>query len=370
VVQRSAPERLLVLTKGLGRGGAERIVVTTARHTQAHGLPTEVAYVLPHKDALAPELVTEGVPVHDLGGGRLRWVLALRRLLRSGGFDVVHTHMPVVAAAARLLAPRGTVLVHTEHNLWERYHPLTRWANALTYRRNRAVLAVSAAVAASVPRRWLGDASLSVLEHGIDEPSAPHGPQAREAARRVLGLAAGTPVIGTVANLTPKKDQATLLRAFAAVRRELPSAALVVVGTGPLAGALEEDARGLGVSDGVRWLGSRADVPQLLPGFDVFCLSSRHEGLPISLLEAMAAQVAPVCTAVGGVGEVLTDQQDGLLVPPEDPATLASALVRVLRDPALRTDLAAAAKSRSRDFSAESAARRIEDVYAAAAGGS
>ena len=123
------------------------------------------------------------------------------------------------------------------------------------------------------------------------------------------------PVVGTVANLTAKKDQSTLLRAFAILRGDRPDARLVVVGAGVLEDQLRREADQLGLGTSVLWAGSRPDVPQLLPAFDVFALTSRFEGLPIALLEGMAAGLPVVVTPVGGVGEVVTDGREGFFAP-------------------------------------------------------
>ncbi|RKE18238.1 glycosyltransferase [Streptomyces sp. TLI_171] len=353
--------RVLWLAKGLGRGGAEQLLVNCARHADRSRYEIEVAYVLPHKDALVPALEAAGVPVHCLGAapGR-RWPLRLRALLAERGYDLVHTHMPVPAVAARLLAAGrgGPKLVHTEHNLWERYRRPTRWANAWTYRRNSAVIAVSHAVAEGVGRRRPGD-WLSVVHHGPDLGDAPSGPAARRAARDELGLPHGALVIGTVGNLTAKKDQATLLAAFERLRREHPTARLVLVGAGPLESALKARA-----GEGVLFAGSRGDVPALLPGWDVFCLSSRQEGLPVALMEAMTSGLPSVVTRVGGMPEVLDDGVEGRLVPPGDPAALAAALGALAADAEVRGRMGAAARERSKSFDVAGAQQAIERVYA------
>ncbi|MGW4379085.1 glycosyltransferase [Kitasatospora sp. NPDC004531] len=355
-----ARARVLWLAKGLGRGGAEQLLLNCARHVDRSRFAVEVAYVLPHKDALVPALEAAGLPVHCLGGapGR-RWPLRLRALLAERRYDLVHTHMPVPAVAARLLtAPRRTALVHTEHNLWERYRLPTRWANALTYRRNDAVIAVSHAVAAGIggrrPTGWL-----TVVHHGPDLGDAPSGPAARRAARSELGLPQDALVIGTVGNLTPKKDQAALLAAFALLRRTHPDARLVLVGSGPLEAELRRTA-----GDGVLFAGSRADVPALLPGLDVFCLSSRQEGLPVALMEAMTSGLPSVVTRVGGMPEVLDDGVEGRLVPPGDPSELATALGGLAADRGLRERMGVAARERSKSFDVAGAQRAVERVYA------
>ncbi|MDQ3972761.1 MAG: glycosyltransferase, partial [Actinomycetota bacterium] len=139
------PARVLWLIKGLGRGGAERLLSLSVPHLRRDRYQVEVAYLLPHKRALVDEIAGRGIPVHCLGG-RLgadpSWMWRLWRLLRTGAYDLVHTHSPYPAVAARLLAGRrGPLVVHTEHNVWPRYRLPTFTANAATYGRNRAVIA-------------------------------------------------------------------------------------------------------------------------------------------------------------------------------------------------------------------------------------
>ncbi|WP_431677606.1 glycosyltransferase [Kitasatospora sp. KL5] len=358
----SGRRRVLWLAKGLGRGGAEQLLLNCARHADTERYEIEVAYVLPYKDALVPALEAAGVRVHCLGGapGAL-WPVRLRRLLSERRYDLVHSHMPIPAVAARLAAfgPRAPRLVHTEHNVWERYRTATRWANALTYRRNDAVVAVSHAVAATIARRRPAEGWVTVVHHGPDLAGAPEGPAARAAARTELGLPQDALVVGTVGNLTAKKDQAGLLAAFDLLRREHPSAALVLIGAGPLEAELRARA-----GAGVVFAGSRPDVPALLPALDVFTLSSRQEGLPVALMEAMTSGLPSVVTRVGGMPEVLDDGEQGLLVPPGDPAALAAALGRLAADEGLRERLGKAARERSRGFDVAGAQRAIEQVYA------
>jgi glycosyltransferase involved in cell wall biosynthesis len=359
---------VLWLTKGLGRGGAEHLLVNTLSHVDRGRFDVEVAYVLPWKDALVDELERRGAPVHLLGSGNpvdLRWAHRLRRLVHDRAFDLVHTHSPAVASIARLVVPRSVPLVHTEHNVWARYRPVTRWANAATYPRNAAVLAVSEAVAQSirVPRWSRRRPSIDVVYHGADLASARRGPDARAAARSALGLAPDDLVIGTVGNLTAKKDHATLFDAVATLVPEHPRLRLVLVGTGPLEEDLRARSRALGLDRHVELTGMRDDVLALLPGFDVFTLSSRYEGLPISLLEAMAAGLPCVVTSVGGVPEVVTDLEEGFLVPPGDPSALAAALGKLLTDPSVRSEMGARAAERAQQFDIGRAVAQTQRVY-------
>jgi glycosyltransferase involved in cell wall biosynthesis len=355
--------RVLWLAKGLGRGGAEQLLVNCARHVDEERYEIEVAYVLPWKDALVPTLRALGVPVHCLGGG-LSWPLRLRALVRGRGYGLIHTHMPLPAVAARLLSG-GVPLVHTEHNVWARYRRPTRLANAWTYGRNRGVIAVSAAVEHSIDRgRLRRGVEPVVVHHGPDLGDAFVGSGAREWARRELDLDQEAFTIGSVANFTPKKDQLGLLAAHALVRAAVPEAMLVLIGSGPLEATLRERATRPDLRGGVVFAGSRGDVPALLPAFDVFALGSRQEGLPVSLMEAMTVGLPSVVTAVGGMPEIVTDGIEGVVVPPGDPAAFAGALVEFARDVPRRRGCGEAARKRSDEFDVAGAQRRIEDVYA------
>ncbi len=231
--------RILILIKGLGRGGAEQLIVNAARHMDRGAFDYEVAYLLPWKDALVPALEGAGLPVHCLDGGRgPRWVGRLRRLVRHRAIELVHVHSPYAAVGARLALPRRVRMVYTEHNVWPRYHRATYWANMATFWRNDRVFAVSDEVRASIryPRalRRLRMPPVETLYHGVDPPSMPAPAPASEI-RKQLGIPPGAPVVGTVGNLTPKKDHASLLEAAVLMRRAIPEARVIVVGLAPAA---------------------------------------------------------------------------------------------------------------------------------------
>jgi glycosyltransferase involved in cell wall biosynthesis len=363
----SAPTRILWLTKGLGRGGAERLLVSVAKRLDRSRFDLEIAYILPWKDALVPDLERLAVPVHCLGGSRaldVRWISRLRRMVRRGRFDLVHTHMPYAALGARTISSPRPRIIHTEHNTWETYRASTRWTNRLTYSRNAAVIAVSHAVAASIRPAPLVHPwpPVHVIHHGADlsAVSAPT-PASRARARAALGLSRSALVVGNVGNFTPKKDHRTLLHAMARVVWRHRAVHLVLVGSGPLERELRDTTHSTGLAERVVFAGSRDDVEDLYPAFDVFALSSRNEGLPISLLEAMAAGVPCVATSVGGVPEVVSNE--GLLVPAGDSNALAEALSTLLGAPDVRAAAGARAAETARRFDITGAVHRIEDVY-------
>lgn len=358
--------RVLHVIKGLGPGGAERLVVSMAAVANPAAVHYEVAYLLERKQHLIPELDALGVRSHRLAGRRgmadHRWPGRLRTLAR--GFDVVHLHSPAVAAVARpalRTMGAGPVLVSTEHNLWGSHGLATRTANALTLPFDRVRWAVSREVVASEWSPWR--AKTEVLVHGV--PLAPLVARRAEraAARARQGWTDDHIVVAIVANLRANKDYPTWFAAAAQACAEDERLRFVSVGQGPLEDELRAGLASYRLGDRVVMLGYHADPAAVVVGADVFTLSSRHEGLPISLLEAMALGVPPVVTRVGGNVEVVTNDVDGLLVPPGDPAALAGAYLRLARSAPDRARLAAAAQHRVEHFDIARTARIVEARY-------
>jgi glycosyltransferase involved in cell wall biosynthesis len=358
--------RVLLLVKGLGRGGAEQIVVNTVASGDRSRFDYEVGYVLPWKDALVPSLRNLRVPTHSLGAADShRWPASLRRLIRERGIDVVHAHSPVPAVAARLLRGRRQRIVYTEHNVWQRYSRPTRWANAMTLVANDHVFAVSDEVRRSIQPpalRWKAMPPVETLYHGVDRAAFERRENVAYV-RAELGLPQEAPLVVTVANLKAHKGHRYLLEAVGRLRPSMPEVRFLCVGIGPLADDLRRDAERLGLSGSVVFTGFRDDVPRIVAAADLFVLPSEHEGLPLALLEAMTAGKPCVATAVGGVPEVVRDGHDGLLVPPRDSAALAEAMSMLLTDEPLRSRVGASAREGTARFDAKRAVTRMEEVY-------
>ena len=199
---------------------------------------------------------------------------------------------------------------------------------------------------------------LTVVRNAIRVPprAQPADPLPRAA------LIRGRPdyVVLTAARLHPQKGHAYLLAAAA----QVPDATFVLAGGGPLRAELEAQARELGVADRVLFLGERADIPELLAASDLVVLPSLFEGLPVSVLEAMAAERPVVATAIGGTDEAVTHERSGLLVPPRNPEALASAIRRLRSDPDLARRLAKAGRERvEREFSSAVTAGQVMEIY-------
>lgn len=369
--------RVLLVSVTAGRGGAEEYLLRLARGLSRRDWDVHAA-VPAHARSLAGDL---DVPLHMLAvppapppAGRLagyrRLALEARELARAqraSAADValVSLAWPLDARggiALRALRGRPTVLVFQLAGTPVHLNPAVRRAVARRLGTTVRAVAVSAQNGATLAR-MLGVRAdrIDLIPNAVDLSAYElRGDRAALAAE--LDLPAAAPWVLNVGRLDAQKRQADLLAALA------PDACLIVAGEGPLRGALQAQVRALGLQDRVRLPGRRDDVPRLLASADAFVLCSSHEGMPFAVLEAAAARLPIVATDVGGIRDVLTDGESGLIVPPGDPDSLAAALRRILADRALAARLAAAAHDRvARDFTLEDNHARVVALLEATA---
>lgn len=345
------PISVLWVISRLGAGGAETVLATHARYADHQRFGYSLAYLAAGDDRIVTALADNGVTVRRLGTG-LWWPLRLWARLWRGRYDVVHTHSPLPAGVARILVrllprSRRPRLMATAHHEWRRMHRLTRFVHRISRRWAGLTLADSQSVADTL--RGVDD--VRIVPHGVDV-AAVRAEADRGAVRNELGIPEDAWVVGTVAGLRPDKGYDVLLRA---ARRLLVEggtgrhAWFVAVGEGPARESLCRLHDDLGLGDRFRFIGFRSDARRVMSGFDVFCLPSRREGLPIALREAAALGLPLVATDVGGVAEVLGDGDR--LVPPDD----VDALARALAEP---PDAPSAAVRDAADVTAE-----VEAIY-------
>lgn len=360
--------RIFHLIKGLGRGGAETLLVAGLRQADRARFEFAYGYLLPWKEALAPELRAAGAEVRCLPAAK-SWqlpgaVFAVARWLRRGRADLLHSHLPVAGAIGRLAGRlAGVPVVTTEHNLQERYHAATRWANRLTWRLQRQAIAVSAGVAESIARHLPGSVPVEVVLNGIEVERFALAGGERLEAKRALGIPSPSPVIGAVAVFRTQKRLDLWLEAARIIGEARPDARFLLVGDGPLAPEVKARARELGLKERLLLPGLQPEVRPYLAAMDLWLASSDFEGLPLALLEAMAAGIPPVATAVGGVPEVL-DESCGRLVAPGDAAALAREALALLGEEERRRSLGNAARQRVAErFSMARMQRQLETIY-------
>lgn len=371
----SARIRVLCVVGNFVAGGAERHLIELWKRIDRERFEVVIA-CFRREGAFLAEAESLGWPVHELAVGRriydatgLAGFARLVHLVCDLRPQVIHGYLfgpnLFAALAGRLMGVPAVVVAKRNVDAFETRRQIM--VQRLAHQLATHVTAVSEAVADSVVALGVPRSRITVIPNGVDAARflslAPV-----EEARGALGADA-SPLVGSVGCLAARKDYGTLLEAL----RLLGDRGLVfraaLVGDGPDRGALEARAATLGLADRVRFLGERGDIDRLLPGMDVFVLSSREEGIPNALLEAMAAGRACVATAVGGTPEVLRDGETGWLVRPGEPGALADALEQALTRPDEARRRGEAARRATRDeMSIEAMARRHEEFYERAAG--
>lgn len=351
--------------------GAEVLVAETIRRLGPAIDP--VVLCLDGIGALGERMQAEGTDVVALGrrpGLDLGVARRMARVIRARRLQVLHAHQYTpffYGALAARLANIGTRVIFTEHG---RHYPdvvswKRRFANRVVFDR----LADRITGVSDFSARGLAEhdgfrrGRIEVIENGIDLARYQR-PTDRAALRLRLRLDPLRRYVASIARLHPVKDHPTLLDAFQLVARAVSDVDLLLVGDGPLRGALEKQAAALGIAGRVRFMGVRDDVPDILAAIDVFTLSSLSEAASITLLEAMAAAVPVVVTEVGGNPEIVRKAIDGLLTPRGDASALAAALVEVLADTSLAASLGRHAAERVRNrYQLDRTIQRYFEMY-------
>ena len=333
-------------------GGLERVVQGLSSESVTQGHRVTVAAVLqPGADAsgfLEPlrQAGVDTVRIEVRGRGYLREMRAVGRLLDSLRPDILHTHGYRVdllhGSGARRRGIATVSTLHGSSRMGGLSH-LFEWFQERALRRFDGVIAVSQPLMEELQERGVRQERLHLVPNAWTPPSHP---LSRETARAELGVDGGSPVLGWIGRLIPIKGCDVFVDALSQIIDEDWSA--VIIGDGPELEGLRSRVRGSGIAHRVRFTGSVPEAARFLSAFDLFVLSSRSEGTPMVLLEAMGAGVPVVATRVGGVPHVLRDGVDGWLLPPEDPQELARSLEEALSDASERVARGDAGRSRVR----------------------
>ncbi|MCI0558652.1 MAG: glycosyltransferase [Nitrososphaera sp.] len=325
-----------------GMGGSERVVYDIARKLNKRRFtPIVISYQEGPVRKLYEDIGVRVFIVPKNKGFDLRSVVSLRRLLVRESVQVINAHhlMPFFYA---FVATRwsGIKLVCTEHSVWqiEELNPALKSILKFLLKRTDAVVAVSRQLISYYLEKmpYLKTKARLVL-NGVDLNR--FGRTERACTKGLIGLPGNARIVGIVANIRPEKNHKLLISAFSKLARENKQAHLVVVGLDCMNGEIQRFARENYAWPRIHFLGPRDDVPDLLKIFDVFCLPSVHEGLPLTLLEAMASGVPVVGTDVVGINEVITANDNGILVPPNDEDSLKEAIKKVFKDNNLKKKL-------------------------------
>ena len=364
--QRAQTATICQVLHSLDIGGAEILANRIARQ-----LSSTFRFVFACLDGLGPlgeELQSAGFTVEVLDrkpGLDRRCMKRLRRFVRSQKADIVHAHQytPFFYSLAAGAGRRRPPVLFTEHGRWFPDCPSRKRKvfNRLFLRRGDRVVAVGNSVKrALVDNEGIPEHRIQVIYNGIDLTRYDLPSTHRDAVRDSLGLTGGDFIIIQVARLDALKDHLTAVRAMKVVARTLPHAKLLIVGSGPQEATILAEIERHGLNDHVRLLGLRHDIPDLLAAADAFLLTSVSEGIPLTLIEAMAAGLPVVSTNVGGVSEVVEDGVTGILAPAGDDTALGNALLTIAASPEQCRAFITSAEIRAADRFSE---RQMIDEY-------
>ncbi|MBT3313604.1 MAG: glycosyltransferase [Anaerolineae bacterium] len=343
--------RILQLIDGLNIGGAEMTLLELSKGLKERGFQVHIGYSTP--GSLADILVERGFDITHLP--RLMRIDLLLfwntlKLIKRVRPHIVHTHLFKSDFHGRLAA-RLTgvpVVVSTLHSTdrWARKFPLGAlygWTAKFTDQ----IIAVSDDLR-SFHQEHTGvpEEKFITIENGVDLVRHTFSDMARKKVRKEFSIEESLLLFGIIGRLTPPKDHDTFLQAAAIIKQEAPDARFLIVGDGPLREKLEDRARELALLPNLQFTGFRDDIPEIMSALDILVFSSQWEGLPVTLLEGLAASRTVVATDVGGIPAVVQDGKEALLVPPINPDALARACLQLASDTELRLSLGQAGLTR------------------------
>jgi glycosyltransferase involved in cell wall biosynthesis len=367
--------RVLQLVPTMQRRGIERVVTDIATGLHGNGFVIDVCCQR-SEGPLARLLAQRGVEVSCLGekGPRdIRAAIRLWKIIKENRYDILHWHCPTAVGYQIPVAIAAGVprIICTFHGLPGVTVPpaavvkqaATRICTRILSGRVSWLYGCSQAVLDSqLATGWSRHRS-SVINNGVDLSITANNWQ-RSTAKERLGLPSGGILIGCVGALSEEKGQRYLIEALPLVRKVVPSACVVFVGAGPSLFDLKNRANKCGCEDAVFFIGEIDDVSLALSAMDVFAFPSIAEGLGLALIEAMACGIPVVASAVGGVPEVVSDGEDGVLVPPRDPGALADAILRVSMNRAFAESIRTRAlKTVSARFTIGKMIKKVSDLY-------
>lgn len=343
---------MLLLVEGLARHGVENLLVA------AEG------------SDVTEEARRRGLPVRSLpmaGEADLAFPFRFRRLLRDEVPDLVHLHSrrgaDTLGAVTTRLARIPTILSRRVDN------PEPGWSLGAKYRLFDAVITISEEIRRVLLQQGVPAKKVRCVHSALD-PEPFQGPCRREEFRRAFDLQDGDRVVGMAAQFIPRKGHDTLLAAVPKILRAHPRARFLLFGRGPLRDQIRARVEETGLDHSILLPGFRDDLPALLPCLDLLVHPATMEGLGVVLLQASAAALPVVASAVGGIPEAIVHGETGILVPPGDPEALANAVANLLDDPQRARALGESGRRRVRDlFSVERMVEGNLEVYREVLGG-
>ena len=354
----------------LGLGGAQSVLINLIRYADRSQFELEVATMSGH-GVYWGRVKALDVPVRSLSFSRIVpfYVPSMIWMCLTRRYDIVHTHLIGANAIAKPLAALCGVKIRINHDHCnDKALDPKRWvaiADKMSNRLSTHVIAVSRSTHDYlVEHEGIPPDRVTTIHNGIDLDQFRPCRGQRTAARQRMGLPADAFIVAGIGRLSYQKNFSLFIDVAAAVLAQRPTAYFVIAGTGPEEQHLRKRAARHGIEQRLRFLGYVGDMPEFYPALDALLLTSRYEGLPITILEAMASGTTIVASMLDGVAEIMRDGEDGALVPPSDLDGFVRRLCELIDHPDIATRRSAAALNKVRTgFSAQSVARAVEAVY-------
>lgn len=362
--------RICMLLPKIHVGGAEVQVLNLVKHLDRSRFSVSLCSLIPGNAGMEKEATRYVDDMYCIGFKWRRFPLSFAKLigyLKHGRFDILHAHLPMADSIGRIAGriARVPVIMTTEHGqyLWKNRSHL--WLERMLNRITDMRICVSRDVLEIRNRReWTPMRKLTHIPNGIDTDLFKERKKGRAAVMGEFGWHPDDSLIVSVGRLVREKNYPLLLEAVSLLRTRLPNVRCLLVGDGKCREEIEQRAIALDLGGNMCMAGSRNDVPSILEAANLFVMSSDNEGLPVALLEAMAAGKAIVATSVGGIPDAIRDGENGLLVPPGDAPALASVMERAIMDGELARSIGrAAAEDAGRDFHIRRTSAQVMHVY-------
>lgn len=361
--------KILHIIKSLGRGGAEMLLPETLKLHDQNKFEFHYIYFLPWKDQMVEEI--------GKAGGKIRcfpstnnWNMLghwsnLMEYCKINEIALIHCHLPWSGLVGRIIYSQTKIpLIYTEHNVQERYHPLTKWLNKKSFNFQCLALGVSEDVTRSIIDNVCPKIPVQTLLNGVNTAFFQRDIQKGKNIKKNFNIPENAFVIGNIAVFREQKGIADWLNAIKKIIEEGADVYGILVGAGPEEDKIKAMVRKMKLKDRVFLPGLKTETVPYFSAMDVFMMSSKFEGLPIALLEAMSMGCAIVSTRAGGVVEVVREEEDGLLCNVGDWECLAQKIRELIENKDQLQEFKVAARKRvCESFSLKSMVQRLENIY-------
>lgn len=360
--------KVLHIIKSLGRGGAEMLLPETIK---LHDKKFEfhVIYFLPWKNQMVETIEEAGGKVICLpASNNIKLLLQYPKVIeysKRNEINLIHCHLPWSGFLGRILYFKMKIpVVYTEHNIQERYHYATKWLNKISFNFQSLALGVSEDVTRSISENIKPRIPVQTVLNGVNTNKFRSNDEKGNVVREKFEIPKDALVIGNIAVFREQKCIPDWIKAFQEVNKKRPEVYGILVGAGPKEEEIKALIEELQLTERVMLTGLQTDTVSYFSAMDIFMMSSAFEGLPIALLEAMSMNCAIVSTKAGGVVEVISEPENGLLCEVGDIKCLAEKAIKLIENKTFREKLQVEARNRAESkFSLEAMVQKLQEIY-------